>query len=104
RPNWEPWRGIEVDFCSGRMRWFSRLTQHPRLLRSVVIKKLAPDSPAARAGRNEQDHILAIGGKPVQNPRDFVKATGQQGGVVDLTVWSEIAGEQRERIVKIPAR
>lgn len=104
RPNWEPWRGIEVDYCSGRMRWFSRLTQHPRLLRSVVIKKLAPDSPAARAGLNEQDHILAIGGKPVQNPRDFVKATGQGAGTVDVTVWSEIGGDQRERIVKIPAR
>ena len=104
RPNWEPWRGIEVDYCSGRMRWFSRLTQHPRLLRSVVIKKLAPDSPAARAGLNEQDHILAIGGKPVQNPRDFVKATGQGVGTVDVTVWSDIRGDQRERIVKIPAR
>jgi len=104
QPTWTPWRGIEVDFASARMRWFSRLTQHPRLLHSVVIKKLKPDSPAARAGLLEQDHILAIGGKPIGDPVEFEQAIARASGAVDVTVWRDAGPVQPERVIQIPAR
>lgn len=66
----------------------------------VLINKLMPGGPAARAGLAVGDVVTAIDGKPVADNEAlaFRLATKELGGTVDLTAWK--SGTQR--IVTLP--
>jgi serine protease Do len=57
--------------------------------RGVEVKRVEENSPAARAGLKENDVILEVNGKAVENIDQFVHsiADGHPGSKVDLTIW-----------------
>jgi serine protease Do len=55
----------------------------------VEIKRVDPESPAARAGLKENDVVLEVNGKPVEDIEQFQNSIGdtQPGTKVNLTIW-----------------
>ena len=68
-----PWLGVYAEEAHGR----------------VFVTRVAPEGPAAAAGLEAKDLILAVKGEPVANTADFYRkiwALGQAGVQVPLTV------------------
>jgi S1-C subfamily serine protease len=68
-----PWLGIYAEDLRGR----------------VIINRIAPDGPAAKAGIAKDDIIVAVGGEPVRDMADFYRklwALGKAGIAVPLTI------------------
>jgi serine protease Do len=57
--------------------------------RGVEVKRVEENSPAAKAGLKENDVILEVNGKSVENIEHFIRsvAEGQPGSKIDLTIW-----------------
>ena len=57
--------------------------------RGVQVKRVEENSPAAKAGLKENDVVIEVNGKPVENIEQFIRsvAEGQPGAKVDLTIW-----------------
>jgi serine protease Do len=55
----------------------------------VEIKRVDPESPAAKAGLKENDVILEVNGKPIEDIEQFQSSIGdtQPGTNVNLTIW-----------------
>ena len=53
----------------------------------VLINKVEPDSPAAKAELAQGDVITAFDGKPVKEPRDLARAVAEARGKADVTLW-----------------
>jgi serine protease Do len=55
----------------------------------VEVKRVDADSPAARAGLRENDVIVEVNGKPIEEVEQFVRQIGEAaaGTKVNLTVW-----------------
>lgn len=62
----------------------------------VEVKRIDADSPAARAGLHENDVILEINGKAIEDAEQFVRpiAEAAAGTKISLTVWREGAKKQ----------
>src|SRR6516164_6794783 len=52
----------------------------------LLIREVAEDSPAARAGRARGDLITAAAGNPVRSPDDLFDALAAASGTLELTV------------------
>jgi len=52
------------------------------------VRKVLPDSPAARAGIRDHDILISFGGRPVGHPRDFRRAlvASPVTGPIEITV------------------
>jgi len=59
--------------------------------RGVEVKRVDPDSPASKAGLKENDVILEVNGKTVENIDQFTGTIGdmQPGTKVNLTIWRD---------------
>jgi S1-C subfamily serine protease len=70
--------------------------------RGVAIASLEPDSPAAKAGLQTGNIVLALDGEPVTGADDLVRLLGGSriGVATSLTV---IAGSELRQIVVLPA-
>ena len=70
--------------------------------RGVAIASLEPDSPAAKAGLQAGNIVLALDGEPVTGADDLVRLLGgaRIGVATSLTV---IAGNELRQIVVLPA-
>jgi S1-C subfamily serine protease len=70
--------------------------------RGVAIASLEPDSPAAKAGLQAGNIVLALDGEPVTGADDLVRLLGgaRIGVATSLTV---IAGNELKQIVVLPA-
>ena len=70
--------------------------------RGVAIASLEPDSPAAKAGLQTGNIVLALDGEPVTGADDLVRLLGGDriGVATSLTV---IAGSELRHIVVLPA-
>lgn len=57
----------------------------------VEVKRVDPDSPASKAGLKENDVILEVGGKVIEDIGQFQNTIGeaQPGTKVSLTIWRE---------------
>lgn len=57
--------------------------------RGVEVKRVEENSPAAKAGLKENDVILEVNGKAVEDVDQFIRSIGegQPGSKIDLTVW-----------------
>ena len=59
--------------------------------RGVEVKRVDPNSPASKAGLKENDVILEVNGKTVENIDQFTSTIGdmQPGTKVNLTLWRD---------------
>jgi serine protease Do len=53
----------------------------------VLINKVEPDSPAAKAELAQGDVITAFDGKPIKEPRDLARLVADARGKADVTLW-----------------
>ena len=68
----------------------------------MAIASLEPDSPAAKAGLQPGNIVLALDGEPVTGADDLVRLLGgERIGVA--TTLSVIAGSELRQIVVVPA-
>ncbi len=68
----------------------------------ALIMQIAPDSPAARAGLQVSDLVVAIEGQPVASSRDLRNAVGLAGVGRELTLSVIRDGRARDVVVAIP--
>jgi serine protease Do len=65
-----------------------QVLKHPELGECVVISRVAPGSPAAKAGLPAPAIVREVAGVPISNPREFLAAASSsvQGGHLLVTV------------------
>ena len=70
--------------------------------RGVAVASLEPDSPAAKAGLQPGNIVLALDGERVTGADDLVRLLG--GGRIGVaTTFSVIAGSERKQVIVVPA-
>ena len=69
-PRFAPWRGLSVDYATGRRRYMDGAP----FRRAVVVTKVAPGSPAQAAGLQPGVFITEVNRIPVQTPGEFHEA------------------------------
>jgi len=76
RERYPKWRGVEVDYPTGRRRFLPDdwLT---RYLRGVVVVSVAEGSPAARAGLKAGDFVAVVNNQRVETPAGFLEAVAE---------------------------
>jgi serine protease Do len=83
-PRYAPWRGISIDYSTGRMKYQA---SDDRYRRAVVVTKVAESSPAQAAGIQPGMFISEANRNPVRTPREFAEATKQTRGPVELRLY-----------------
>ncbi len=68
----------------------------------VAITSLEPDGPAARAGLQTGNIVIALAGEPVTGADDLVRLLGGERIGIE-TVLTVIAGSDLRRIMVMPA-
>jgi len=86
-----PWRGISVDYPTGRRRFMPG--EQPgdlfsQYVSAVVISEVEPGSPAAREGLQVGQFITTVAGEPVTTPREFYDRIDSRDGAVPLALSS----------------
>lgn len=80
-PRYAPWRGITVDYSTGRRRFQRDDDRHRR---AVVVTRVAADSPAKAAGVEPGQFITEVNRIAVQTPGEFAEAVRSVRGTVEL--------------------
>src|SRR5258707_8254906 len=59
--------------------------------RGVVVARIAPDSPAAKAGLKEKDVITEVDGQRIQGATQFSRMIHEipSGRIIELTIWRD---------------
>ncbi|QDU37966.1 Periplasmic serine endoprotease DegP precursor [Maioricimonas rarisocia] len=80
RERYPMWRGVQVDYPTGRRRFLPDdwLT---RYLRAVVVVDVAEGSPAAQSGLRAGDFVTEVNGQRVETPAAFVRAVADKDAV-----------------------
>jgi serine protease Do len=73
------WRGLVVDFPSGRSKYFPN-----SIPRGVLVTKVLPDSPAEQAEFKPGDFITKINDDDVQTPQEFHRVVARDPESVRL--------------------
>ncbi|TWU11681.1 Periplasmic pH-dependent serine endoprotease DegQ precursor [Symmachiella macrocystis] len=76
------WRGLVVDFSSGRSQFFPGPTQ--TIPRGVLVTEVVRDSPAERAQFKRGDFITKIDDDDVQTPQEFHRLVARHPAAVRL--------------------
>ncbi len=77
-----PWRGLVVDFSSGRSQFFPGPTQD--IPRGVLVTEVLPGSLAERAQFKPGDFITQIDNDDVQTPQEFYRLVARHPAAVRL--------------------
>ena len=80
RPRYPAWRGISVDYATGRSVHLPRSVDYNR----VLITKVAVGSPGHTAGLQQGHFISRVNNAPVTTPAEFANATRILTGNVSL--------------------
>ena len=75
------WRGLQIDFPTGRRRFVPDSFEFPR---AVVVTAVLPGSQAAAAGIEAGDFIELIAGQAAETPAEFYRAVNSRRGSVSL--------------------
>lgn len=81
RPKYPAWRGLRVDYSSGRKRF---VDLEPAFLGGVIVTDVAAASRAAQAQLQPGDVITHVQRTPVQTPGEFHRAVKDLRGEVVL--------------------
>jgi S1-C subfamily serine protease len=76
-----PWRGLIVDYPTGRYKYFG---WPPQFRDAVVVGSVGARSPAQAAGLTEGDFIASVNSVPVRTPGEFQDAVRGADGPVTL--------------------
>ena len=93
-----PYLGIEYTSASARGPWDGGFG-----MAGVLVARVAPDSPAAKAGMKERDLITAVEGMRVQSPQSVAEAVAAHapGDSLTLTVSRMPDGRQTDLTVTL---
>ncbi len=78
------WRGLVVDFASGRSKFFPRDARRISIPRGVLVTEVLPESPAERAHFKPGDFITRVDDKDVHSPQEFHRLVDKLPQSVDL--------------------
>ena len=100
KPRFAPWRGLSVDYPTGRGKYlkeerFSAIYRH-----AVIVTKIAEDSAARTAGLQPGNFISHVNKTAVQTPTEFHAAIKSATGPVTLRLYAERMNEGRTIIVR----
>ncbi len=99
-PRFAPWRGLSVDFPTGREKYSSKELPPPPYRRAVVVLKVAEETPAHAAGLQAGTFISHVNRTPVQTPAEFHAALKSATGPVTLRLYADRHGEARTIVVR----
>lgn len=80
------WRGMVVDFSSGRFRFLPKTSYDAPPPRGVLVSEVEPGSPAAANQLKPGDFVGRVNGRVVRSPQEFHRAVESIDGPVKLTV------------------
>jgi serine protease Do len=80
------WRGLSVDYCTGRERY---LSEPLRYYRAVVVTETPSTGEAGDLKIKRGDLISHVNGTPVTTPAEFYRAAEKVEGEVTLTLVDE---------------
>ena len=83
-PRYPPWRGISVDYPTGRSKHHQYFEPFRR---AVLVTKVASASTAQSAGIQPGTFISEVNRTPVQTPREFAEAIKKARGPVELRLY-----------------
>lgn len=83
-PLHQPWRGLTVDYATGRSRF--NAIGGAGFPNAVVVTEVAPESSAARAQVEPGNFITRVNDRSVATPREFYAAVSELKGSVSLTL------------------
>ena len=83
-PRYQDWRGLQVDYPTGRRRFLTSDVMET-YLHAVLILSVADGSPAQSAELRPGDFITAVSDIKVETPRQFHHAVANLSGPVTLT-------------------
>lgn len=94
-----PWPGIDAQAIDAELARALGL-DHPQ---GIIVRKLAPESPFAKAGVKPGDVILSLGGEPVDAPSElaFLMATHPLGARVPF-VWLHDGRRHEGKVAMVP--
>lgn len=75
------WRGMGVDYPTGRSRFVASQNAIPA---AVLVAEVRDDSPADQAGLQAGDFVVQVNRTPVRTPAEFAAAVKQATGNVTL--------------------
>jgi serine protease Do len=93
-----PWRGLSVDYPTGRDRFFR---DQSAVVAGVVVVDVRPGSAAAEARLQPGEFVTRVNRVNVRTPREFADAVQGQAGEVTLQVL--VGDGSPQRSVTIPA-
>ena len=97
-PRFAPWRGLTVDYPTGREK-YSRDFHAPLYRQAVVVIRVVVDSPALAAGLQPGTFVSHVNGTAVQTPSEFHAAVKSATGPVKLRLYADRPGEARTILV-----
>ncbi len=87
-PRFAPWRGLSVDYPTGRLKWAPGDHAGPApYRRAVLVNKVADESPAHVAGLQPGVFISHVNKLAVQTPTEFHAAVKTSTGPVTLRLY-----------------
>ncbi|MEK6261691.1 MAG: trypsin-like peptidase domain-containing protein [Planctomycetota bacterium] len=99
-PRFVPWRGLSVDYPTGREKYSKKEFEPLTYRRAVVVIKVADESPTHVAGLQPGNFITHVNKVPVQTPTEFHAAIKSATGPVTLRLHADRLGEVRTVIVR----
>jgi serine protease Do len=81
KPRFPRWRGMDVDYPTGRNRFINRTLAYPD---AVLIRDITPDSPADLAGLQSGEFVRSVNGRDVKKPAEFHEVLQNLEGEVSL--------------------
>ncbi|MBX2813610.1 MAG: Do family serine endopeptidase [Myxococcales bacterium] len=97
RPRASVVEGLSVRALSAERR---RAKMIPRKVRGVLVSRVTPNSPAARAGVHVDDVITFVNKRRVMSLQDYHRAVPRQAAKLVLRLYSD--GKARKVILRLP--
>ncbi len=95
------WLGIEVQDWSAQLAAALKL---PGDVQSMVVTGIYPDGPAARAGLQQGDLLIAIAGKPVNDAYTAMNIIAARKPGSDITLTINRQGDDQEIVTTMDIR